>query len=57
MTDMHPETERDSLLALLRDIAAALNPAALWQALRDADEGVCLMTPVRVRATDRRRKF
>ena len=55
MTDMHSEIERDSLLALVRDIAAALNPATLWQALRHADEGVCLMVPVRIRANDRRR--
>lgn len=55
MSDMHSDTETGPVLALLRDIAAALNPAHLWQALRDADEGVCLMVPVRVRTRDRRR--
>lgn len=56
MTDMHPETDTGSLLAVLRDMIAALNPAILWQALRDADEDVCLMVPVRVRSYDRRRR-
>jgi hypothetical protein len=54
MTDLH-ETETGSFLALLRSMAAALNPANLWQALQQADEGVCLMVPVRVRSYDRRR--
>lgn len=55
MTDMHSETEIGALLAGLRKLIAVLNPANLWQALRDADEGVCLMVPVRVRSTNRRR--
>ena len=55
MTDMHSETETGSLLAALREMLAALSPTSLWQALRDADEGVCLMVPVRVRSTNRRR--
>ena len=55
MTDLH-ETETGSLLAALRHMVAVLNPANLWQALRDADEGVCLMVPVRVRSYDRRRR-
>jgi len=49
------ESETGSLLGALRALAAALNPANLWQALQDADEGVCLMVPVRVRSNDRRR--
>lgn len=51
------ERETGSLLNVLRDMIATLNPANLWQALRDADEGVCLMVPVRVRVRtyDRRR--
>jgi hypothetical protein len=56
MTNLHPKTERDSLLAFVRDMMAALNPVSLWQALRDADEGVCLMVPVRVSSNDRRRR-
>ena len=56
MTDMRSETETGSLLALLHDMIAAFNPATLWQALRDADEDVCLMVPVRVRSYDRRRR-
>jgi hypothetical protein len=51
----HFESETGSLLGVLRTLAAALNPANLWQALQDADEGVCLMVPVRVRSNDRRR--
>lgn len=54
MTDLH-ETETGTFLTALRNMAAALNPANLWQALRQADEGVCLMVPVRVRSYDRRR--
>lgn len=57
MTNLHPETETGSLLAVLRDVVAALNPANLWHALSEADEGVCLMVPVpvRVRTYQRRR--
>jgi hypothetical protein len=43
-----------TVLNLLRDIAAALNPITLWEAFNEADEGVCLMEPVRIR-TQRRR--
>jgi hypothetical protein len=53
----HFESETGSFLSVLRDIVAALNPANLWQALQEADEGVCLMVPVRVRAQSRRRGF
>jgi hypothetical protein len=51
-----PETSDStaSILNLLRDIAAALNPVTLWEAFNEADEGVCLMEPVRIR-TQRRR--
>ena len=52
----HYESETGSLLGVLRTLAEALNPANLWQALQDADEGVCLMVPVRVRSQDRRRR-
>ncbi len=51
----HFESETGSLLGVLRMLAAAFNPATLWQALRDADEGVCLMVPVRVRSRTHRR--
>lgn len=51
----HFESETGSFLSVLRDMVAALNPANLWQALQDADEGVCLMVPVRVRSNHRRR--
>jgi hypothetical protein len=44
------------VLAAIRTWLAALNPALLWQALQEADEGVCLMAPVRVRTYDRRRR-
>ena len=53
----HYESETGSFLSVLRDMVAALNPANLWQALQDADEGVCLMVPVRVRSNTRRRGF
>ncbi len=52
----HYESETGSLLSVLRTLAAALNPASLWQALQDADEGVCLMVPVRVRSNNHRRR-
>ena len=51
-----PETSDStaSVLDLLRDIAAALNPVTLWEAFNEADEGVCLMEPVRIRPQRRR---
>jgi len=49
-------SETTPFFELLREIAAALNPINLWEALQEADEGVCLMEPVRVRAHDRRRR-
>ena len=52
----HYESETGSFLSVLRTLADALNPANLWQALQDADEGVCLMVPVRVRSNDRSRR-
>jgi hypothetical protein len=52
----HYESETGSLLDVLRQMIAALNPANLWQALQDADEGVCLMVPVRVRSNNHRRR-
>jgi len=55
MTEHH-ESETGSLLDVLRQMVAALSPANLWQALQDADEGVCLMVPVRVRSQDHRRR-
>lgn len=48
------DTRTTPILDLLRDIAAALSPANLWAALNEADEGVCLMEPARIR-TQRRR--
>ncbi len=50
------DRQTGSLLSVLRTLATALNPANLWQALQDADEGVCLMVPVRVRSQDHRRR-
>ncbi len=50
------DRQTGSFLGVLRTLAAALNPANLWQALQDADEGVCLMVPVRVRSQDHRRR-
>ncbi|MBV8535873.1 MAG: hypothetical protein JO128_09790 [Alphaproteobacteria bacterium] len=53
----HFESETGSFLSVLRTLAEALNPASLWQALQDADEGVCLMAvPVRVRSNNPRRR-
>ena len=51
----HLEDTKKTLSALLSDIVTALNPVALWQAFQEADEGVCLMVPVRVRNDHRRR--
>jgi len=50
------ETEMSPVLNLLHDVLAALNPLNLWNALQEADEGICLMEPVRVRVHDRRRR-
>ena len=50
------DSEMSPVLDLLRDIAAAFNPLNLWTALQEADEGICLMEPVRVRVHDRRRR-
>jgi hypothetical protein len=42
-------------MRVLRQILAALNPLELWRALREAEDGVCLMAaPVRVERQRRR---
>ena len=48
--------ETTPVFELLRDVLAACNPVNLWNALQEADDGVCLMEPVRVRVHDRRRR-
>ena len=47
-------TRTTQLLDLLRDIAAALNPVNVWNALNEAVDGVCLMEPARIRTRRRR---
>lgn len=42
--------------ARLREFLAALNPVELWRALREAEDGVCLMAAVPVRAERQRRR-
>ncbi|HEX9464799.1 MAG TPA: hypothetical protein VGB82_19545 [Alphaproteobacteria bacterium] len=49
-------TRTTQLLDLLRDIAAALNPVNVWNALNEAVDGVCLMEPARIRSQPRRRR-
>jgi hypothetical protein len=43
------------VLASLRELLWTLSPMRLWEALQEADEGVCLMVPVRVKQQRRRR--
>lgn len=53
----HFDDTKTTLSALLRDLLAALNPVTLWQAFQEADEGVCVMAPARVRVRyDQRRR-
>lgn len=48
------ENETVSVLDTLRALAAAINPVQIWEALLEADEGVCLMQPVRIKSHRRR---
>jgi hypothetical protein len=43
------------VLAGLRELLWTLSPMRLWEALQEADEGVCVMVPVRVKQQARRR--
>jgi hypothetical protein len=43
-------------MRVLWQILAAFNPAELWRALREAEDGVCLMAPVPVRSERRQRR-
>jgi hypothetical protein len=42
------------VLAGLRELLWTLSPMRLWEALQEADEGVCVMVPVRVKQRRRR---
>ena len=44
-----------SILDFFKGLLADLNPVRLWEALQEADEGVCLMVPVPVKSHRRRR--
>lgn len=44
------------IAARLRELLATFNPVELWRALREAEDGVCLMAPVPVYSRDRRRR-
>ena len=44
-----------SIVESLRELAQALNPVRMWEVLREAEEGVCLMVPVPVKQRPRRR--
>ena len=46
-------TDPIDLLATLREAVASLSPLRLWEALQEAEEGICLMA-VPVRTQDRR---
>jgi len=48
------ENDTVSVLDALRAVIAALNPVQIWEALQEADEGVCLMQPVRIKSHRRR---
>ncbi len=43
-----------SVLAAIQAVLTALNPMRIWEALQEADEGVCLMQPVRIKSQRRR---
>jgi hypothetical protein len=44
------------LLAGLRELLWTLSPMRLWEALQEAEEGVCVMVPVRVKQQRTRRR-
>ena len=45
-----------SVLDTIKGMLADLNPVRLWEALQEADEGVCLMVPVPVKQQRQRRR-
>jgi hypothetical protein len=48
------ENETVTVLESLRTLVAAMNPVRIWEVLQEADEGICLMQPVRIKSNRRR---